>query len=314
MNQPEAVARELEIAQHAIAVQNKLIHNLETVETTVSGPLMLKSMLLQIVQQANQLTGAEESSIFILDEQGQVIESILARGAVLREQRNTLIGEVLKQGLAGWVMQHQKVGLIEDAETDDRWVNLPGQPYTTRSAMCLPLMKGRQVLGLLTLTHSQPRHFNTLTHKYFARLMPTGLALILSSALLQMKQQPTRQPESQPPTPSPSIESASELEATGIYILLPNYSFQYANPRFLEIFDYELPELVTLESMLDLFARTDQKRVERELEQCFDGQQRWFGFKCKGIEKTGREISLFLEGSLTKLYGKSVIVGALRKL
>lgn len=313
MNQPESVARELEIAQHAIAVQNKLIHSLETVETTVSGPLMLKSMLLQIVQQASHLTGAEESSIFILDEQGQVIESILARGAVLREQRNTLIGEVLKQGLAGWVMQHQKVGLIEDAETDDRWVNLPGQPYTTRSAMCLPLMKGRQVLGLLTLTHSQPRHFNTLTNKYFARLMPTGLALVLNSALLQMKQQPARQQESQIPAPPPA-EIASEPEATGIYILLPNYSFQYANPRFLEIFDYELPELVALESMLDLFARTDQKRVERELEQCFDGQQRWFGFKCRGIEKMGREVPLFLEGSLTKLYGKSVIVGALRKL
>ncbi len=313
MNQPESVARELEIAQHAIAVQNKLIHSLETVETTVSGPLMLKSMLLQIVQQANNLTGAEESSIFILNEQNQVIESILARGTVLREQRNTLIGEVLKQGLAGWVMQHQKVGLIEDAETDNRWINLPGQPYTTRSAMCLPLMKGRQVLGLLTLTHSQPRHFNTLANKYFAHLMPTALALMINSALLQMKQQPARQQESQMPAPS-LAESASELDATGIYILLPNYSFQYANPRFLEIFDYELPELVALESMLDLFARTDQKRVEHELEQCFDGQQRWFGFKCNGIEQTGREIPLFLEGSLTKLYGKSVIVGALRKL
>ena len=189
MNPPEAVARELEIAQHAIAVQNKLIHSLETVETTVSGPLMLKSMLLQIVQQTNQLTGAEESSIFILDEHGQVIESILARGAVLREQRNTLIGEVLKQGLAGWVMQHQKVGLIDDTETDERWVNLPGQPYTTRSALCLPLMKGRQILGVLTLTHSQPRHFNTLANKYFAHLMPMGLALVINSALLQMKQQ-----------------------------------------------------------------------------------------------------------------------------
>lgn len=313
MNHPESVARELEIAQHAIAAQNKLIHSLETVETTVSGPLMLKSMLLQIVQQANTMTGAEESSIFILDEQGRVVESILARGAVLREQRNTLIGEVLKQGLAGWVMQHQKLGLIDDTETDDRWVNLPGQPYTTRSAMCLPLMKGRHMMGMLTLTHSQPRHFNTVANKYFAHLMPNALALVLSSALLQMKQQPSRHAEpalSTPPPPAP----APKLEATGIYILLPNYSFQYANPRFLEIFDYELPELISLESVLDLFARDDQKRVESELEQCFEGQQRWFGFKCKGVEKTGREIALFLEGSLTKLYGKSVIVGAIRKV
>lgn len=313
MNQPESVARELEIAQHAIAIQNKLIHSLETVETTVSGPLMLKSMLLQIVQQASSLTGAEESSIFILDDQGQVIESILARGAVLREQRHTLIGEVLKQGLAGWVMQHQKLGLIEDTETDERWVNLPGQPYTTRSAMCLPLMKGRQILGLLTLTHSQPRHFNTIANKYFAHLMPTALALVLNNALLQVKQ-PTRHSEPQTAAPPPPAVATPNLDATGIYIVLPNYSFQYANPRFLEIFDYELPELVSLESVLDLFARVDQKRVESELEQCFEGQQRWFGFKCKGVDKTGREISLFLEGSLTKLYGKSVIVGALRKL
>jgi sigma-B regulation protein RsbU (phosphoserine phosphatase) len=70
-----------------------------------------------------------------------------------------LINEVLEKGLAGWVMRHRKIGLVNDTEKDDRWFILPDQPYTARSALALPIISNEMLLGVLTLMHSMPDYF-----------------------------------------------------------------------------------------------------------------------------------------------------------
>jgi GAF domain-containing protein len=37
---------------------------------------------------------------------------------------------------------------------------LADQPYAARSALAIPLIYGIEVLGIITLTHPQPNHFN----------------------------------------------------------------------------------------------------------------------------------------------------------
>jgi sigma-B regulation protein RsbU (phosphoserine phosphatase) len=83
-----------------------------------------------------------------------VVDSILARGDISPELSSELIESVLKKGLAGWVMHHRKIGLINDTKLDDRWLNLPNQPYTARSALALPIISGEMQLAILTLMHS----------------------------------------------------------------------------------------------------------------------------------------------------------------
>jgi GAF domain-containing protein len=95
----------------------------------------------------------------LLDADGLVTESLLARGATIREQRQRLVGEVLDKGLAGWVFRHRQVGLITDTVHDERWLTLHNQPYAVRSALGIPILKGKMLLGILTLMHSQPEHF-----------------------------------------------------------------------------------------------------------------------------------------------------------
>jgi sigma-B regulation protein RsbU (phosphoserine phosphatase) len=92
-----------------------------------------------------------------------VIESILTRKDTTPEQRSQLIGRVLDKGLAGWVGRHLQVGLIEDTQKDDRWLDLPDQPYSVRSALAVPILRDDNLLGLLTLMHAQVGHFNRET-------------------------------------------------------------------------------------------------------------------------------------------------------
>jgi sigma-B regulation protein RsbU (phosphoserine phosphatase) len=146
----------------------------------------LKKTLAKIVGISVELTGADSGSLFLLDSDGVVVDSILARGEVSSETRSAVIGSVLKKGLAGWAVHHQQIGLVEDTRNDDRWLVFRDQPYEIRSAMAIPIVSGEMVLGILTLMHSDPGHFKAEMVDLM-RITANQLALVLENAYLFSK-------------------------------------------------------------------------------------------------------------------------------
>ena len=121
---------------------------------------MLTRLLQKTLEISAELTAADKGSLFLLNAAGAVTDGILTRVDPTPEQRSRIIGQVFDKGLAGWVRRNHKLGLIDDTRNDDRWVNLPNQPYTVRSALAVPILKGEELLGIITLLHEQPEHFN----------------------------------------------------------------------------------------------------------------------------------------------------------
>ena len=182
------IALVLEIAcrkneKAAFEVQNKLLEKLlETLQSS-AGQGLMKSSLQTALDIAVDQTDSEKGSLLFLDHSGRVCDAILSRANLTVEQRNRLIGTVLDKGLAGWVIRNKKLGLIKDTEEDERWLNLPNQPYTVRSALSVPILRSGEVLGIITLIHSQKGYFTNQT----ANLMQATadqLALILENARL----------------------------------------------------------------------------------------------------------------------------------
>jgi sigma-B regulation protein RsbU (phosphoserine phosphatase) len=120
---------------------------------------VINTLLRRTIEISTELTGAELGSLILLDSEGVVIDSILSRGEISPELSSELIESVFEKGLAGWVKRQRKIGLINDTENDERWLILPDQPYTARSALALPIISGKMLLGILTLMHSLPGHF-----------------------------------------------------------------------------------------------------------------------------------------------------------
>jgi sigma-B regulation protein RsbU (phosphoserine phosphatase) len=120
---------------------------------------VLTAILKKTLEISTELTAAEKGSLFLLDSDGAVTDSILTRRGATPEQSARIIGTVFNKGLAGWVRQHRKVGLIHDTKDDDRWIDLPNQPYMVGSALAVPILRGDNLLGILTLLHAQPGHF-----------------------------------------------------------------------------------------------------------------------------------------------------------
>jgi sigma-B regulation protein RsbU (phosphoserine phosphatase) len=143
-------------------------------------PEVITAMLRETIGISTELTGAELGSLILLDSDGVVVDSILSRGEISPELSSTLARSVLKKGLAGWVRRHGKIGLVNDTENDDRWLNFPDQPYTARSALALPIISDEMMLGVLTLMHSKPNYF---TEKIVALINITAnqVALVLEN-------------------------------------------------------------------------------------------------------------------------------------
>ena len=147
----------------ALQVQSRLLENFVSFARSAVKEQVLTRLLRKTLEISAELTGADKGSLFLLDENGAVTDGILTRVDPTPEQRSRIIGQVFDKGLAGWVRRNHKVGLIVDTRDDDRWVNLPNQPYTVGSALAVPVLKGEDLLGIITLLHDQPQHFDQET-------------------------------------------------------------------------------------------------------------------------------------------------------
>lgn len=177
---------ELKTEKAAFETQRKLLENLVAMARSVEKEEVLKHTLQDTLDVSCKLTNAETGSLFLLDSNAVVIESILTQVEAAQEERTRLIGHVLDKGLAGWVLRHRQLGLITDTEIDERWVTLPNQPYVVRSALTVPILWGEKLLGILTLLHSQPEHFSNQAAQQM-QMTADHIALVLENARLYGK-------------------------------------------------------------------------------------------------------------------------------
>jgi sigma-B regulation protein RsbU (phosphoserine phosphatase) len=144
----------------AFQTQSKLLENFVALARSSEKEKMLPAMLQTTLDLSAELADAEKGGLFLLAKTGVVTESILTRSDTTPEQRSKLIGTVLDKGLAGWVRRNRQIGLITDTKKDERWLDLPDQPYTVGSALAVPILRGEELLGILTLLHANPGHFD----------------------------------------------------------------------------------------------------------------------------------------------------------
>ena len=166
MKEPNKLEQQLirlKSEKSALQVQSRLLDNFVSFARSSAKEQVLTRLLQKTLEVSAELTGADKGSLFLVDKKGAVTDSILTRADTTPEQRSKIIGQVFGEGLAGWVSRNRKVGLIVDTRDDERWVNLPNQPYTVGSALAVPVLRADNLLGIITLLHDKPGQFNQET-------------------------------------------------------------------------------------------------------------------------------------------------------
>lgn len=120
----------------------------------------LKETLQKTLDFSIELTEAQSSHLVLLDSRGVVTESIQRPDNEGQQACCGVNDKILETRLADWVRRHHKAAFISDTVDDARWKSLPHQPAGVRSVMAMPILKCDDLLGILTLMHPEPNHFN----------------------------------------------------------------------------------------------------------------------------------------------------------
>jgi glycosyltransferase involved in cell wall biosynthesis len=126
---------------------------------------------------------ASSGSIVLLDERGQVVESALACDGGLESLPAQALAGVVKEGLAGWVVEHRQAALLPSTLGDPRWLRQPWEDDgIVRSAISVPLLTRERAFGVLTLIHPKAGQFtqDDLIFLTSLAVAASGLATVLT--------------------------------------------------------------------------------------------------------------------------------------
>jgi signal transduction histidine kinase len=121
--------------------------------------LNLDEVLSKALALLTSTVKAERGSFFVFDRNSDTAQRFITRRNLAPERTQTVIEQVLQEGLAGWVYRTRQAALIHDTLEDDRWVTFADDPSPVRSVLCAPFLNEDTVHGIITLEHSKPNHF-----------------------------------------------------------------------------------------------------------------------------------------------------------
>ncbi len=105
----------------------------------------------------------------------------------------------------------------------------------------------------------------------------------------------------------------SEKSLVGIY-LIQHGLFRYVNPRFAEIFRYDVKEVVDKKSPRDLVAPGDEDMVEESIRRRLSGEIKSVRYEFLGLTKDRRAVSVEVYASRTQYQGESAVIGTLQDI
>jgi signal transduction histidine kinase len=121
----------------------------------------LDRVIYEVIGLASRAVGAQNISLFLLEKEQVNWEHLITVRNLSPAQKIKVVGRVLEEGFAGWVLHHKKGAIIEDTKEDNRWVVFPDDTTLTGSAMCVPLLYQDSVIATITLTHAEAHHFRS---------------------------------------------------------------------------------------------------------------------------------------------------------
>ena len=148
--------RELKKEIERLDRQVKELEALNRVSQAVASTLEIDRILKIIVDEATTLTGAEQGSVFVIDEQAPGGMTTLLRGV---PPENHSLAHVIDSQLTGWIVHNKKSLVVADLANDDRFPGFKGKEYPVKAALSVPLMVQDKVIGAINVSNRGEKAF-----------------------------------------------------------------------------------------------------------------------------------------------------------
>lgn len=143
------------------APQGTPIELMQKISNEMARNLNLHEILTSVLQMTLDSVGASSGSIMVLNDEGDVVDGLLAYAGKVNSGSLDRLEEIKKQGLAGWVVENRQAALVESTRDDPRWLRREFDETTaeSRSALSVPLITQDRVVGVVTLVHPKAGWF-----------------------------------------------------------------------------------------------------------------------------------------------------------
>lgn len=137
------------------------IDQFSRISQELASKVDLHDMLCRILPMTLNSVGATSGSIVVLDEKGYVVDGALAYAGEVKTTGVEQLSDIVKNGLAGWVVENRQAALVTNTADDPRWLrrdwDTPGEG--PRSAISVPLLTRDRVVGVVTLVYPEAGRF-----------------------------------------------------------------------------------------------------------------------------------------------------------
>jgi diguanylate cyclase (GGDEF)-like protein len=130
---------------------------LYSITKLVNDGVALNDLLSHICKAAISMSKGNTCSVMLFDQDKKELLCKASYGLSTREEKE--IAFKYGEGVAGWVAQNSTSAIIDDVSEDSRFKVINYQQAVIRSMLCVPLIIGFEVIGVLTVTSDQSRMF-----------------------------------------------------------------------------------------------------------------------------------------------------------
>lgn len=168
----------------SVALSNRLteISTLSDAGKAINTTLDLEDVLNMILSSSLELLGGKEGSVMLLTPDGAHLELVTYRGPVEESLLPSRIA--VGEGIAGTVAQRRKPMLIEGSHVEADLADKAHPERGIRSSMCVPLIRGDELIGVLNLNETEGKRRFTEEDLQALDLFAQHAAIAIGNAAL----------------------------------------------------------------------------------------------------------------------------------
>ncbi len=169
----------LQRAQRDLSNEQRKTELLLHLTRELGASIELDVLLTRFLDHLADAVGAIRASIILVDYDD---EHTLCYSSS-RNPATPILSDILRHGVAGWVLHERLPLVVPDTYEDDRWVSKASFQKQVRSVAAMPVLREGRVLGVITLVHHTPGYF-TSEHTDLLGSVAAQSAVALESARL----------------------------------------------------------------------------------------------------------------------------------
>jgi adenylate cyclase len=140
-------------SQRSLRAEQRKTELLLHLTRELGATLDLDQLLTHFLDRLADAIGAVRASIILtFDDRPRLYSST-------RNNATLALEDILRDGIAGWVLRERQPTILADTRDDNRWVASTTHQRMVRSVAAVPIIREDQGLGVITLVHHTPGYF-----------------------------------------------------------------------------------------------------------------------------------------------------------